>query len=340
MSALGSRAFEYRRQVLLGLTLLAFLSVPLWASGGTFFLMGILAIQIAFAVSFNMIFGLAGLVSFGHAAYFAIGAYAAAALLRDVPQVPFLLAILAAGVAGGVIGAAVGLVALRRASGIYFAILTLALGELIHVMIAKTTYLGREDGFTGIPRPTIDLVAFKLETSNPTLLYLITLAVVVALMAGMAAIWYGPLGRMVAAARQDRDRAAFLGIDVARLQLFIYILATAAAALAGGLYAAWTQLITPEIARWTYSAIPILFCLLGGAASFWGPMLGGIVFVGLEHATRTMIGLADLIVGGILLGIVLGAPGGLTAALAKLETRLLGQKPVGTIPPILTSPEP
>jgi branched-chain amino acid transport system permease protein len=326
MTRSGLRVLDYKRHVLIALIAAVFLSAPMWAVGGTFFLMGILAIQIAFAVSFNMIFGLAGLVSFGHAAYFAVGAYASAALLRDVPQLPFLVSILAAGTAAGAVGAIVGLIALRRASGIYFAILTLALGELVHVIIAKTTYLGREDGFTGIPRPAIDLIAFRLDTANPSVLYLITLIIVMALIAGLAAVWYGPLGRAIAAARQDSERATFLGIDVARLHLFGYILATAAAGLAGGLYAPWAQLITPEIARWTYSAIPILFCLLGGAASFWGPVLGGIVFVGLEHATRTMIGLQELIVGGVLLGIVLGAPGGLTAGLSQLEARLARRK--------------
>lgn len=322
---LRPRPFDYGSTVLVGIAFIAFATAPIWAAGGAFFLMGILAIQIAFAVSFNMIFGLAGLVSFGHAAYFAVGAYASAALLRDVPQAPFLVSILAAGAAAGAVGAIVGLIALRRASGIYFAILTLALGELIHVVIAKTTYLGREDGFTGIPRPVIDFFVFKLDTSNPTTLYLVTLAVVIALIAGMGFVWYGPLGRTMAAVRQDADRAAFLGVDVGRLHLFGYVLATAAAGLAGGLYAPWAQLITPEIARWTYSAIPILFCLLGGAASFWGPVLGGVVFVGLEHATRTMIGLSELIVGAILLAIVLGAPGGLTAALTQLEATIVAR---------------
>lgn len=330
------RALDYGALVLIGIAALAFLTAPIWAGGGTFFLMGILAIQIAFAVSFNMIFGLAGLVSFGHAAYFAVGAYASAALLRDVPQAPFFVSILAAGAAAGAVGAIVGLIALRRASGIYFAILTLALGELIHVVIAKTTYLGREDGFTGIPRPVIDLLVIKLDTSNPTVLYLITLVLVMALIAAMALVWYGPLGRAMAAMRQDADRAAFLGVDVGRLHLFGYVLATAAAGFAGGLYAPWAQLITPEIARWTYSAIPILFCLLGGAASFWGPVLGGIVFVGLEHATRTMIGLSELIVGGVLLGIVLGAPGGLIAGLTRLQAKLFSRvkdKPIAQEPP-------
>ena len=328
MTVVHPRAWNQRTALLVGLGIVASLSVPMWTSGGTFFLMGILVIQIAFAVSFNMIFGLNGLVSFGHAAYFAVGAYTSAALLRDMPQMPFLLSLVTAGLAAGVIGTAVGVIALRRASGIYFAILTLALGELIHVLIAKTTYLGREDGFTGIPRPAIDLLFFRMDTSNPTVLYLLTVTVVIALVASMALIWYGPLGRTMSAVRQDSERAAFLGVDVARIRLFAYILATAAAGLAGGLYAPWAQLITPEIARWTYSAIPILFCLLGGASSFWGPVLGGIVFVGLEHATRTMTGLSELIVGGVLLGIVLGAPGGLMAGLAKLETKLLARKPI------------
>ncbi len=296
-----------------------FLLAPLWAKGGALFLIGILAIQIAFAVSFNMIFGLVGLVSFGHAAYFAVGAYVTAYLMRDVPQLPVVVSWLAGGLVAGLVGAAIGLVALRRASGIYFAVLTLALGELIHLLISKTTFLGREDGFTGIPRPTINLGLTQIELANTNTLFYVVIAAAMLLVAWMALIWYGPLGR---AMRQDADRAAFLGIDTVRMRLLAFVLAAAVAGMAGGLYAPWSQLITPEIANWTYSAIPILFCLLGGASNFWGPVLGGIVFVTLQHLTRNMVGLSELLVGSVLLLVVLGAPGGLMGLIGSLGERL------------------
>jgi branched-chain amino acid transport system permease protein len=304
-----------------------FMSAPLWADGGTLFLLGVLAIQVVFAVSFNLIFGLTGLVSFGHAAYFAAGAYTTALLLRDLPELPAILALLAGGLVAALVGVVIGFVSLRRTSGIYFAILTLALGELIHLVISKSTLLGREDGFTGIPRPVIDLFLVRIETSSTTVLYFVILCAAVILLLLMAMVWYGSLGRALSALRQDPERAEFLGIDVARLRFVAFVLAAAMAGLAGGLYAPWAQLITPEIARWTYSAIPILFCLLGGASSFWGPMVGGAVFVWIEHTTRNLVGLSELITGAILLAFVLVAPGGLVGAFASLRDRL--SRPAG-----------
>lgn len=305
-----------------------FVSGPIWAHGGTLFLLGVLVIQIVFAVSFNLIFGLTGLVSFGHAAYFAAGAYTAALLLRDAPSLPSWLSLPAAAIVAGALGAVIGFVALRRTSGIYFAILTLALGELVHLVLSKSTMLGREDGFTGIPRPVINLGLVRIETAQGSALYFTILIVAASLLLAIARLWYGPLGRALSAVRQDADRAAFLGIDVGRLRLTAFVLAAAAAGIAGGLYAPWAQLITPEIASWTYSAIPILFCLLGGASSFWGPMLGGIVFVWLQHLTRNMVGLSELITGAVLLAIVLAAPGGVVGALAALR-RKLWRDPIG-----------
>jgi len=301
--------------------LLLFLSVPVWADPGLVFLAGVALVQIVFALSFNTIFGLAGMVSFGHAAYFASGAYAAGLMLKGSD--PSLLQALAAGgLAGGAMACAIGTVALRRASGNYFAILTLALAELLHIVISKSTMLGREDGLTGIVRPRIDLFGLvTLDLTQGTTLFYLLLVLAALFGLGAWLMWHGSFGRVLAAIRQDPDRAAFLGINVHRVRLVAFSLSGMGAGLAGAMYAPLAQLLTPEVAHWSYSALPILFCLLGGTASYWGPVAGVLVFLGLEHATRNIVGLSEIVIGATLLFVVLAFPGGLAGGISRMARR-------------------
>lgn len=316
---------EHRRgrHVLLSLLLIVLVlaaigSVPFWAGGGLVFLVGLLLIQTVFALSFNILFGLTGLVSFGQAAFFAAGAYATAYLMRVAPDTPFLLAWLAGGLVGGVIAALIGVVALRRASGIYFAILTLALGQLVYTVIGKSTALGREDGMTGIARPVLDLLVMEIDLSVGDRYFFFILAACIVVAGLLWWVWHGRIGRVLYAIRQDPERVRFLGINVQRYREIAFTISGATTALAGALIGPWNQILTPEIADWSYSALPILMCLLGGASYYWGPAAGAILFVGLSHATRTMPGISELLIGGILLLVVLAVPGGVAAGLARI----------------------
>lgn len=313
----ASPAVKGWRAVLLPLVLLvAFATVPLWAEKGLVFLAGVVLMQIVFALSFNLMFGLTGLVSFGQAAFFAAGAYASAWLARTAPDLPFILSILFGGAVGLVLAAVIGVVALRRASGIYFAILTLALGQLVYTVIGKVTALGREDGLLGIVRPLLGVGALSIDLSVGDRYYWLLLAAAALLSLCLWWVWHGSLGRILAAIRQEPERVRFFGIDVRRHREYAFIVSGTVTALAGGLLAPWTQIITPMLAHWSYSALPILFCLLGGSRRFWGPAVGAIVFAGLDHATRSMVGMAELVVGGALLLVVLALPGGILGALA------------------------
>lgn len=307
-------------RVMVGLALL-FASVPFWADGGLRFLAGVALVQVVFALSFNMVFGLTGLVSFGHAAYFACGAYAAGLLLQNNTSMSIYIVLVVGCAVGAGVALAIGFLALRRSSGIYFAILTLALAELLHILIAKSTLLGREDGLTGIVRPSLDFGIATVDLNQGNALYYLLLVV-----AGLSAIalwllWNGAFGRRLSAIRQEPDRAAFLGINVQRSRLIVFTLSGAGSGLAGAMYAPLAQILTPELAHWTYSALPILFCLLGGSASFWGPVIGVLVFLGLEHVTRNIVGLSEIVTGLTLLLVVLAFPGGLVGGLQALLRR-------------------
>ncbi|PZW37828.1 amino acid/amide ABC transporter membrane protein 2 (HAAT family) [Humitalea rosea] len=316
-----SRPFGVLTPLAAGLVLAAFATLPFWAGKGLVFLAGIVLVQIVFALSFNLMFGLTGLVSFGQAAFFAAGAYASAWLARSAPGLPFILSIAFGAAVGAALSFLIGLVALRRASGIYFAILTLALGQLIYTVIGKTTALGREDGLIGIARPVLDFGLFRVDLATGDRYYFLLVVAAAIISGALWWVWHGSLGRILAAIRQEPERVRFLGVDVRRHREYAFLISGTMTALAGALMAPWSQIITPMIAHWSYSALPILFCLLGGSARFWGPAVGAIVFAGLEHGTRNMTGMAELVVGGALLLVVLAMPGGILGTLARLSGR-------------------
>ena len=181
--------------------------------------------------------------------------------------------------------------------------------------------MGRNDGLPGIRRPEIELGPWTLNLTGDRYYYFIVVACAVL----FAALWWisnSHLGRRFQAVRQDETRAAFLGINVARTRLLGFVLAGGITGVAGGLFAPWTQIVTPELAHWSNSAYPILFTLLGGAAFFWGPLVGAVVFAGIAWALRAQVGATDVVTGLLLLAVVLAMPGGILGLLATIKARL------------------
>lgn len=292
-------------------------ALPGFANKGIIFLAGIAYLHIVFGLSWNLLFGYSGLVSFGHASYFAIGGYFYAVVAKFHPEVHVLLVLLLAGLFGALVAVLVGIVALRRSQGIYFAILTLALSQIVFLVISYTAMLGREDGFTGIRRPKLPLGFETLDLSSANNYYYFLLVVCCALVAFLWWIVHSRFGRVFRAIQQDAERASFLGVNVQAYRLLSFALASAVAAIAGALYAPWLQLLTPDVAHWTFSARPVLYTLLGGVHYFWGPAVGAVAFSFLEYGTRTLHGLSELVIGGILIVIVLAIPGGLLGIVAE-----------------------
>jgi len=154
--------------VLLVMMLLGAL-VPSLLNRGLIFIAGLVWINAVFGLAFNLLFGLAGVLSFGQAMFFAAGAYAAAALMQQLGM-PFVPALLLAGAVGALLAGAVGAVALRRSEGVYFAILTLAFAEMLHLLVANIGFLGKNDGLSGLARPVLTLPGMPgvgLDTRHP-----------------------------------------------------------------------------------------------------------------------------------------------------------------------------
>lgn len=313
----------------MALLILAALVLPHVANRGIVFLGGVVAINMVFGIAFNIAFQKAGILSFGNAMFFATGAYATGYLITQVPQVPFLLMIALSGLAGALLALITGLLALRRSSGVYFAVITLAVGELIHVLITKMSFLGRNDGMVGVFRPTLDFGAFEIDLSQGDAYYYFIILSCAVLISILWVLWSNRFGRALQTVRSDPMRADFLGTDINRKRLQALVLSGAATALAGALFAPWAQIVTPDLAHWSQSTKPLLFALLGGTAFFFGPVVGAILFSLLEYNTRTLVGISDLMVGSLLLAVVLAVPGGVLGLLKSVIARRPAKVPAG-----------
>jgi branched-chain amino acid transport system permease protein len=305
-----------RDLVILLIVMVAGLCVPSFLNRGLIFIAGLVWINAVFGLSFNMLFGLSGVLSFGQAMFFAAGAYGIA-LLNQYHGIPFLTSLFLSGLLGGLLAVLLGWVALRRSEGVYFAILTLAFAELLHLLISNLTYFGRNDGLSGLKRPILDVLGVSIDLTQGDDFYYFIVFVCVLLIAVLRWIISTSFGRALQALKQDPERAEFLGIPVQLHRLAAFTLAGALTAFSGALIAPWAQIVTPELAHWSNSTNPILYTLLGGSAYFWGPVLGAVVLSAVFYVTRTMVGMSDLVTGGLLLAVVLALPGGILGLLDR-----------------------
>jgi len=263
------------------------------------------------ATSLNLLVGYGGMVSLGHAAFFGVGAYTSGLLLLRAEQ-PVLVSMAAGVVMSAVLAWVIGAFCVRTAE-VYFAMLTLAFGQLLFVVAYYWVGLTRgDDGLVGIPagRLAIPGVA-RLDLGDPVAFYFFTLVVVGAGMAVCRIVVGSSFGMSLRGLRENRQRVAFVGGDVARLRLRVFVLAGTIAGLAGGVYAPFQGFVSPEILYWTRSGEILLATVLGGIYSFWGPPVGAGLMLMLKDALLAYTERWKLALGLALLLIVLFLPGGL-----------------------------
>ena len=309
--------------LIVGLALMATLMLaPFWAGAGVLFVIGLAVTQALFALSWNLLFGTAGILAFGHAAFYAIGAYGVGYLLKAHPEFGFLGILLLSTVLGAVLALVISIILLGRTSGIYFAITTLAVCQVCYIVIGYIPELGRDDGLAFIPRPSIELLFWTVDLAPAQAYFwflVLSSALVTALLWWFTASRHGRTLRII---RQDAKRATFSGIDVRFHERRVFVISGAVAALAGGLSAPWSQIVTPELANIAHTTAPVLSTLLGGSGSFFGPIVGAFTFATISYSTGSFAGLSEFIMGTALLVIVLAAPGGvLRISVTKLFAR-------------------
>ncbi len=299
MKVLGWRAW---------LAFAALLAVPLLPFMSKFYLL--LAFDAllfgAVAMSLDLLMGYTGLVSFGHAAFFGLGAYASAILLeRGVTS-------LWAGLGFAVV--VVGLYALVVAyfstarRGIYFALLTLIFAEVVFTFFRYTQTFGGSDGIQGVSAPTL---APGLAIDTPLKNYYLVVAFLLGAYVVCRVLVTSHFGRVLVAIRENEDRARFLGYNVQRYKMAVCLISALLTGLGGALYPGRSAFATPDLMLWTVSGELIIMVMIGGLGTLTGPILGGVFFVVLQEKVSSYVSWYFIVIGLVLIFIVLFMPKGL-----------------------------
>jgi branched-chain amino acid transport system permease protein len=302
-----------RDQLVLVAIWVALITVPLWLPllGGYTALAGRVLVFGLAAMALNLLLGFTGVLSFGHAAYFGLGAYGAGLTLRYlVHSTP--LAMLAGTLLGGVAGTLFGLLIVRR-RGVYFAMCTIAFGQLwYYLAYSWNSFTGGFDGLRDFQRAPIALGPFTLDiASGGAPFYFFLLAIFAAAVGVMGLILRSPFGRTLIAIRENERRARFLGIPVERHIWLSFSISCFFTALAGTLYALLNNFADPMTLHYTLSGYFVVMTVIGGMRTFWGPLLGAAVFVMLQDYISSMTVNWMSFIGLIFMFVVLFFPRGL-----------------------------
>jgi branched-chain amino acid transport system permease protein len=234
------------------------------------------------AMSLNFLLGFTGVLSFGHAAYFGLGAYGAGLALKFLaPSTP--LALVCGTLLGGLAGAALGSLIVRR-RGVYFAMVTIAFGQVFYYIAFQWSSLtGGDDGLRGFSRQPLDFGLFSVDIlSNGDAFYYFVLFCFTLAVAAMAFVLASPFGRTMIAIRENERRARFLGIPIERHIWIAFTLSCVFMGLAGALYALVNNFADPRGLHYNQSGDFVMMAVMGGMRNFWGPLLGAAVFVVLQ----------------------------------------------------------
>lgn len=304
--------------------LLGLATAPFWlAPVGLYQYLGVeVAIWLIFALGFNLLFGYIGLHSFGHGAYLGVGAYAFGLFQHNVAVSLWGglgVATLAAMLAGALVGACV-----SHRRGIYFSLLTIAFGQVVWFCAIKLRWLtGGDDGMLGIPRPDLTLGPLRFSLADNVALYWFVAAILGLVTVALWRLVNAPFGRVLQAIRQNETRARFIGYDVWRIKWLTFTISAALAGLAGGLFAMAQESAYPNVMSLHQSGLIVMMVLVGGGlVSFWGPVLGVLVYFVARDVLGGMTETWLLWFGLMFMVMVMVRPEGLAGLLHALRQRL------------------
>jgi branched-chain amino acid transport system permease protein len=271
-----------------------------------------------FACAFNLLIGYVGLLSFGHAAFFGFAAYVTGHAAK-VWGMPPEAAIVAGTAAAALLGLAFGLLAIRR-QGIYFAMITLALAQMLFFFCLQAPFTGGEDGIQGIPRGVMFGV---LPLEDMMTLYFVVLGIFVF---GFLVIYraiHSPFGQVLKAIRENEARAISLGYKIDHYKLIAFVLSAALSGLAGGTKAIVFQLASLTDVHWTMSGEVVLMTLIGGLGTVFGPVAGAVIIISMQNYLAQLGGWVTVVQGAIFVACVLTFRRGIIGELARLLKRPL-----------------
>ena len=305
-----------RITVLLVLLVLVLFLLPWLAGRYPIYLTMQILILAVFSLGFNLLFGYTGLLSFGQAGFFAVGAYGCAKILLVVPN---LLLGIAGGVAcAGIAALLLGILSVRH-TRIYFSMLTLAFGMMIYSIAWKwRDFTGGDDGLVGIPRAPLEIPGLlHISVSAIDRYYYVVLVLSLLAILAMYRLVHSPLGLTLQAIRDSESRTEFAGVPVRKYRLVAFTIAGLYAGLAGALLPPLENTVTPPIAHWSTSAEPVLATLLGGVHAFAGPIVGSILFFVIKDVIVRFTEYWLIVFGVIVVALVMRYPEGVMSIFAK-----------------------
>jgi branched-chain amino acid transport system permease protein len=264
------------------------------------------------ATSLNLVLGFGGMISFGHAAFFGIGAYTVGVLMLYGVE-PALISWPAAVVISGLAALFVGAISLRT-RGVYFIMITLAFAQMLYYVMISIRAFGGDDGLTLMSRSTLP---FRLDLSDDATFFYCVLALLVIVMAGMQLLVNSRFGRVIQAIRENETRMEAIGYPVYRFKLTCFVIAGAMAGLAGALLANQNGIVSPSLMYWTQSGTVMIMVIVGGVGYLYGGVIGAFVFLLLEETLSTYTSHWQLPMGIMLLLLVLFARNGIASMVKR-----------------------
>jgi branched-chain amino acid transport system permease protein len=314
---MNRRSFGTDRVPWIVIVFLLACTVPWLGSRYDTFLAEQIVIDALFAVSLNLLLGTTGLVSFGHVAYFGVGAYVCGILMKTY-DVPFVIAFPAAGIGSGLFALVSGFFCVRLIK-LYFAMLTLAFSQIVWAICYKwNAVTGGDQGLPEIPYPNLDWMSVIPGLGDLRIgdqFYLLSLVLIALSLAVLYRIVRSPFGRMLTTIRDNPERAAFIGINVRAYQLAAFVVAGGFAGFAGALYGIFSRGVFADYVFWSKSAEVIIMAILGGMDYFWGPPVGALALVWLNQQITDYTQYWPFVLGSILLILLFGFPGGIVGGL-------------------------
>jgi branched-chain amino acid transport system permease protein len=263
-----------------------------------------------YAVGFNLLFGYTGMLSFGHAAFLGIGSYLAGIAVVHAGW-PWYAAIVTGIVSSCAAGAVIGFLAIRT-RGIYFSMVTLALGQIVYYIFYKAeVWTGGENGLRGVKVSSIDLPGIQIDFINPLNKYYVVLVFVALALWLVSRVLNSPFGAVIESIRENEKRAVACGYNVARAKLLVFVVSAGICGLAGALRALHLSIVPIDSLHYLQSGQAVMMCLLGGMGTFFGPFVGATVFLYLEDVVTNLTRYWMGAVGAIFMVFVLFFPKGI-----------------------------
>jgi len=290
--------------------------------GVTFHIATEILIYSIFAIGFNILLGYTGIVSFGHAAFFGVGAYILG--FTQIYLTPSAWISISLGVvAAGIVSVGICYLIIKK-HGIYFALLTMALGQIFYFMVYRFTEItGGENGLSGIKPPIVNILGIELNFANSVYFYYLVLLIFVI---EMLIIWRfinSPFGKVIQGIKENENRMKYLGYNTQKYRVIAFVLSATFSGLAGSLYAIHLRFAFPQLLHWTTSGDVVMIALIGGLKNFFGPILGAAIFILSKDIISSFTDRWMIIMGSIFIFFVILSPEGILGLFEKGKKKSL-----------------